>query len=87
MYLFFDTETNGLPKNWKAAVSDLNNWPRLVQLAFLYYDENGNIISNGDFIIKPEGFTIPFEVSRIHGISTEKAMEEGKPILPVLQNF
>lgn len=33
MYLFFDTETTGLPKNWKAPVSDLNNWPRLVQLA------------------------------------------------------
>jgi len=23
MYLFFDTETTGLPKNWKAPVTDL----------------------------------------------------------------
>ena len=38
MYLFFDTETTGLPKNWKAPVTDLNNWPRLVQLAYLLYD-------------------------------------------------
>jgi uncharacterized protein YprB with RNaseH-like and TPR domain len=37
MYLFFDTETTGLPKNWKAPVTDLNNWPRLVQFAFLKY--------------------------------------------------
>ena len=74
MYLFFDTETTGLPKNWKAPVTDLNNWPRLVQLAFLYYDNNGNKISGGDFIIKPEGFTIPADASRIHGISTEKAI-------------
>jgi len=37
MYLFFDTETTGLPKNWKAPVTDLNNWPRLVQLAYLFY--------------------------------------------------
>jgi hypothetical protein len=29
MYLFFDTETTGLPKNWKAPVTDLNNWPRM----------------------------------------------------------
>jgi hypothetical protein len=35
MYLFFDTETTGLPKSWKAPVTDVNNWPRLVQLAFL----------------------------------------------------
>ena len=29
MYLFFDTETTGLPKNWKTPLNDLNNWPRL----------------------------------------------------------
>lgn len=87
MYLFFDTETTGLPRNWKAPVSDLNNWPRLVQLAFLYYDRNGNMISGGDFIIKPEGFTIPIDASKIHGISTEKALREGQSLLPVLQHF
>jgi DNA polymerase III subunit epsilon len=87
MYLFFDTETTGLPKNWKAPVSDLNNWPRLVQLAYLYYDRNGTIISGGDFIIKPVGFSIPPDVSRIHGISTQKALDEGKPLLSVLQEF
>ena len=87
MYLFFDTETTGLPKNWKAPLTDLNNWPRLVQLAYLYYDRNGNLISRGDFIIKPVGFTIPADASRIHGISTEKAMEEGKALLPVLHEF
>ncbi len=87
MYLFFDTETTGLPKNWKAPVSDLNNWPRLVQLAFLYYDNNGNKISEGDFIIKPEGFTIPIDAARIHGISTERALIEGQAIKSVLENF
>jgi DNA polymerase III alpha subunit (gram-positive type) len=87
MYLFFDTETTGLPRNWKAPVSDLNNWPRLVQLAYLFYDSNGNKISGGDYIIKPEGFTIPIEASRIHGISTERAIQEGKSILTVLEDF
>ena len=87
MYLFFDTETTGLPRNWKAPVSDLNNWPRLIQLAFLYYDSNGNKISGGDFIIKPEGFTIPADASRIHGISTERALRQGQSILSVLQTF
>ncbi|MCX6304782.1 MAG: 3'-5' exonuclease [Bacteroidetes bacterium] len=87
MYLFFDTETTGLPRNWKAPVSDLNNWPRMVQLAFLLYDKNGNKISGGDYIIKPEGFTIPADVARIHGITTERAMEDGKPLSGVLLNF
>jgi len=87
MYLFFDTETTGLPRNWKAPVTDLNNWPRLVQLAYLFYDKNGNKISGGDYIIKPEGFTIPADVSRIHGISTERAIQEGKELQSVLQDF
>lgn len=87
MYLFFDTETTGLPKNWKAAVTDLNNWPRLVQLAYLLYDTSGNKISSGDFIIKPNGFTIPTDASKIHGISTERANNEGHPISTVLQEF
>lgn len=87
MYLFFDTETTGLPRNWKAPVTDLNNWPRLVQLAYLLYDKNGNKITGGDYIIKPEGFTIPIDASKIHGISTERAIREGKPILTVLQDF
>ena len=87
MYLFFDTETTGLPRNWKAPVTDLNNWPRLVQLAYLFYDKNGNKISGGDYIIKPEGFTIPSDASRIHGISTERANEEGRKLLDVLTDF
>jgi DNA polymerase III epsilon subunit-like protein len=87
MYLFFDTETTGLPRNWKAPVSDLDNWPRLVQLAFLFYDSHGNKISGGDFIVKPEGFTIPTQASRVHGISTERALREGHSLLSVLQHF
>lgn len=87
MYLFFDTETTGLPKNWKASVTDLNNWPRLVQLAYVFYDLNGYKISGGDFIIKPEGFTIPTEASKIHGITTERAIREGTVLLIVLHDF
>jgi DNA polymerase III epsilon subunit-like protein len=87
MYLFFDTETTGLPRNWKAPISDLNNWPRLVQLAYLQYDNNGNKISEGDFIIKPEGFTIPSDSSKVHGISTQRALKEGQNLISVLRHF
>ena len=87
LFLFFDTETTGLPRNWEAPLNDLNNWPRLVQLAFLLYDSNGNKISGGDFIIQPVGFIIPKEASNIHGITTEKANKEGKVLLSVLEEF
>jgi DNA polymerase III epsilon subunit-like protein len=87
MYLFFDTETTGLPKDWKAPVTNLSNWPRMVQLAFLLHDADGNLLSDGDYIIKPEGFTIPAEASQIHGISTERAIQEGLPLNDVLLTF
>ena len=87
MYLFFDTETTGLPKNWKAPVTNLNNWPRMVQIAWLQYDKDGNRISANNSIIKPEGYTIPSDASRIHGITTERAISEGMDLFGVLQDF
>ena len=87
MYLFFDTETTGLPKNWKAPITDLDNWPRMIQLAYLLSDSDGVRISGGNFIIKPVGFTIPDEAAQIHGISTERAQKEGKDLQVVLRDF
>ena len=87
MYLFFDTETTGLPKNWRAPVTDLNNWPRMVQLAYLQYDPFGNKTAEGNFIIKPEGFYIPSESAKIHGITQERAMDEGEKLEDVLLHF
>jgi len=87
MYLFFDTETTGLPLNWKAPVTDLNNWPRLVQIAWLQYDKDGNKIGGNSYIIKPEGFTIPSDASKVHGISNAKAKSEGVALQEVLNDF
>lgn len=86
-YLFFDTETTGLPKKWKSPVTDLNNWPRLVQLAYVLCDDNGVKQIEENHIIKPEGFIIPEQASAIHGISGERALKEGKPLLSVLTSF
>jgi len=87
MYLFFDTETTGVPRNYKAPVTDLNNWPRLVQIAWILHDRNGSTLSKECYIIKPNGFTIPPDASRIHGITTEHAHKNGVDILLVLQKF
>lgn len=87
MYLFFDTETTGLPKKWQASLRDLDNWPRMVQLAWLLYDEKGKLVSSRDRIIRPEGYEIPENVSRIHGITTERARGEGLDLALVLEEF
>ena len=78
MYLVFDTETTGLPNNFNAPVSDSGNWPRMVQIAWQLHDDEGNLIENQDYIIKPEGYDIPFNASRIHGclLYTSDAADE-----------
>lgn len=76
-YLFFDTETTGLPIDYDAPSSDTANWPRLVQLSWILTDDKGNDISRGDYIIYPKGFTIPVGASNIHRITTERALAEG----------
>jgi DNA polymerase III subunit epsilon len=86
-FLFFDTETTGLPKNWKASYKDLNNWPRLVQIAWIVADINGNIIDQKNHLVKPRDFTIPEEASKIHKISTQKATEQGTELHIVLNEF
>ena len=87
MLLFFDTETTGLPQDSNALVTNLKHWPRLVQVAWLVSDEKGAEISRHNFIIKPEGFIIPKDAVRLHGITTERAIQEGVPIIDVLKKF
>ncbi len=87
MYLIFDTETTGLPRNKTAPITDLDNWPRLVQLAWQLHDSHGKLIANQNFIIRPDGFDIPFKAEQVHGISTKRALEEGIDLKEVLSHL
>lgn len=87
MYLIFDTETTGLPRNWSAPISDTNNWPRCVQIAWQLHDAMGNLIEHQDYLINPEGYNIPYDAERIHGISTELAQKEGIELKVALERF
>lgn len=87
MYLFFDTETTGLPKNYQAPLDDFLNWPRIVQLAWSLYDAEGHHWESHNYIIKPDGFIIPPEVAAIHRITQERAEAEGVPLKEALDKF
>ena len=87
MYLIFDTETTGLPKRWDAPITDTGNWPRCVQIAWQLHDDMGKLIEHQDYLIKPEGFNIPYDAENVHGISTELAEAEGLPMAEVLEKF
>ena len=86
-YLFFDTETTGIPNDYKAPCTNIDNWPRLIQLGWLLTDAAGRILSEGNHIVRPDGFEIPKAASDVHGITTEFALENGKPLLDVIFAF
>jgi DNA polymerase-3 subunit alpha len=87
MYIVFDTETTGLPEDYSAPITDFDNWPRIVQLAWKVYDIDGNEISSHNRIIKPEGFVIPPDSIRIHRITNERANQEGILLQDALNEF
>ena len=84
-YLFFDTETTGLPKNYKAPYTDLENWPRVVQLSWIV-STDGEITKESDNIIKVD-FPIPEVSSRVHGITNEVSLAKGRELLHVLSEI
>ena len=87
MYLIFDTETTGLPRNYNAPITDTSNWPRVVQLAWQLHEADGSLVEQKDFLIRPNGFNIPFQSEQIHGISTELANLAGEDLGDVLVLF
>ena len=87
MYVFFDTETSGLPRVWSAPASDVSNWPRLVQIAWVCCDADGQSTESHEYLIKPQGFKISRQAIELHGITTERALREGVDLAPVLAEF
>jgi len=85
MFFFFDTETIGLP-NYSAPTAT-EKWPRVVQLAWALYDNEGNRECLRSFIIYPTDFSIPMDSANIHGITTERAKAEGVSLYNVLPQF
>jgi len=87
--LIFDTETTGLPKNYKKqAVEEPNNWPHIVSISWVILDAISNVIeSQKSFTIKPDGWVISTEVSKIHGITHEHAMTVGVPLIEAMTSF
>ena len=77
MILFFDTETTGvIPRGLEhSPLNYAQRYTRIVQLSWQVRD--GEKVKEGDFIIKPDGFTIPDEAAAVHGITTERAIAEG----------
>lgn len=87
--VFFDTETTGLPKNWKGSITDTSNWPRIIQLAWCVCNaETGEVLSDREYLIRPDGWEIPKEKFWIdNGFSTEENARLGVDMAFAIQEI
>ncbi len=84
LYLFFDTETTGLPTRTNAHFTEETVWPHVVSISWAVLRSQDEQLQHAYWIIRPEGFAIPEEATRIHGISTDYALANGRPLREVL---
>lgn len=84
--LFYDTETTGLPKYGQPSTDPAQ--PRITQLAAeLCIEETGETIAKLDHIILPCGWTIPDDVAKLTGLTTELALVQGVAADTVIHEF
>jgi len=87
VYLVVDCETNGLPHRRNSHYTDVDNWPRAVQVGWCLYDDRRSLVASGSDIVRSDGWQIPSSAASIHGITTERAMQEGRDIAGVLSDL
>jgi DNA polymerase III epsilon subunit-like protein len=87
--LVFDTETNGLPKGINPSITDTQNWPHILQISFILYDdESHNIIDIQDHLINVDNTVeISDECTKIHGITRYKCNKKGISMTDALDIF
>ena len=86
VYLFLDTETTGLPKKRNADPMDFDNWPYVVEIAWLLTDEFGLQVSGDKYIVK-QNVKIPQEAIRVHHITNEDMNSKGVSPKVVYREF
>ncbi|MBP6566058.1 MAG: 3'-5' exonuclease [Saprospiraceae bacterium] len=88
MIMFFDVETNGFIKDMKQPITNVDNFPRVTQLAYAVYERTGELVMRDSSLIKPDGWTVPKEKFFIeHGHSTERCEQYGIPAAEAFGDF
>lgn len=85
MYLIFDVETVGLPDNFQAPVSDAQNWPLILEIAWLLINREEEVIQSESYVINVKD-PVAEEVLSLTNITVAE-IEAGWSITKVLSQF
>lgn len=88
LILFLDCETNGLPIDYKASYTDVDNWPRVISLGWELTTADNSILESRHHLIRPDGWQMPTDEFWINnGYTQERSEREGLPIVEVLTSL
>lgn len=86
--IIFQTQATGYPLyKWREAWELKDNWPELVSICWIIYNDDWDLVRKEYHIVRPDGWIIPAEAAAIHGITQEIAEASGKPLREVLVEF
>lgn len=85
LYLFLDVETTGLPEK-HATPKNYDCYPRIVQFCWIILDKDYNCVEHKNRYVNFGG-SVPYEATKVHGITTELLREKGVPTIDVLKEF
>ena len=77
-YLLLDTETSGLPKYRTEDYKQLDIFPRIIQIAFIVFDEKECMVKSDSAYINIAVHIDP-SAFKVHGIHQKKLEQSGKP--------
>ncbi|WP_163716415.1 3'-5' exonuclease [Mangrovibacterium lignilyticum] len=85
--LFIDIETSDMPKRWNAPTAKVDEWPFILQIAWVVCKKGGELIAKRDFYVKQKDIPIGEVASRLHGITVDVLEEKGEERRVVLNTL
>ncbi|GGF14027.1 hypothetical protein GCM10011383_26600 [Hymenobacter cavernae] len=86
--LFVDTETSGLPTDWSQPYAAEQNWPYIVQLAWVIYTKDGQQVkAENHYLPLPDGVQISPGSLRVHGLTPDFLRVNGQDRASVMQRL
>ncbi|WP_372774876.1 3'-5' exonuclease [Mangrovibacterium sp.] len=85
--LFIDTETSGMPTRWNAPTAKVDEWPYILQIAWIVCKNNGELVCSRNFYIKQDdslSAVKPLAAKRISSDALKEKKVERKEVLNVL---
>ena len=85
--IVFDTETTGLPEGRNPSILETEKWPYIVQISWILYDMDKQIVVSIQDHIIDCGVPIPDDSIRVHGITQKRSERKGIPVVDAMNQF